>query len=292
MTESAIANTDIEGTTPMLKVFLTDEFGKTKETEVGLLGNFIRWRAQDWLGTLSKFPTTFTYTPTGITVDMPEATSQDFYSGFHVVGKILSISDAHNMVADVPTTKVSTREPQVYRQAEASTVGDDYEQSSSTIMQRELTRHVEDTIDRLFESARELYFEDGMEPDLSRELVSLVKKYGNLAMGEISYLITCGRVAEEVASEALRWLARIDDASTYGWRLWVLEKSLSSKSPAVRDGAALGLASMGDAHAIQYIRKAIEQETITELRYDLQGALEELEASLDALSTTGNKQRA
>jgi len=285
MTESAIANTDIEGTTPMLKVFLTDEFGKTKETEVGLLGNFIRLRAQDWLGTLSKFPASFTYTPTGITADMPEATGQDLYSGFHVVGKVLSISDAHNIVAGVPTMKVSTREPQVYRQAEASTVGDDYEKSSSTIMQRELTRHVEDTIDRLFESARELYFEDGMETDFSRELVSLVKKYGNLAMGEISYLITCGRVAEEVASEALRWLARIDDASTYGWRLWVLEKSLSSKSPVVRDGAALGLVSMGDAHAIQHIRKAIDQETITELLYDLQGALKELEVSLDATST-------
>ena len=188
--------------------------------------------------------------------------------------------------------KVSTRETQVYRQAEGSTIGDDYEQSSSALVRRELTRYVEDTIDRLFESARELYFEDGMETDFSRELVSLVKRYGNLAMSEISYLITYGRVDEEVASEALRWLARIDSASTYGWRLRVLEKSLSSKSPVVRDGAGLGLACMGNAHAIQYIRKAIEQETITELRYDLQGALEELEASLDALSTTGNKQRA
>ena len=288
MTESAIANTDIEGTTPMLKVFLTDEFGKTKETEAGLFGNFIRWRAQDWLGTLPKFSTTFT--STSITVDMPEARSQDFYSGFHVMGKFLGISDVHNMVADVPTTKVSTRGRQVSRQAEASTVGDDYEQSSSTIMQRELTRHVEDTIAHLFELARELYFEDGMETDFSRELISLVKKYGNLAMGEISYLITCGRVDEEVASEALRRLALIDDASTYGWRLWVLEKSLSSKSPVVRDGAALGLVSMGDAHALQYISKAIEQETIGELRYDLQGALKELEVSLDAVLATGNKQ--
>lgn len=289
MTESAIANTDIEGTTPMLKAFLTDEFGKTKETELGLLGNFIRWRAEDWLGTLSKFPAAFTYTPTGITVDIPQAASQDFYSGFHIVSRILSISDGHNMVADVPTTKVSPREPQVYRQAEASTVGE-IEQGASTIMQQELTKYVESTIDHLFESAEEQYFEDGMESDFSRELVSLVKKYGNLAMGEISYLITCGRVDEEVATEALRWLGRIDDASTYGSRLWVLEKSLSSKSPVVRDGAALGSVSMGDAHAMQYIRKAIEQETIAELRYDLQGALKELEVSLDATPTTDNKQ--
>jgi hypothetical protein len=276
MTESATAYTDVKGTTPMIRVFLTDEFAKTKEIEAGLLGNFIRWRVQDWLG-ISKFPTTSTYTPTGITVDMPEAASQDFYSGFYVVGKILSISDPHNMVVGVPTTKVSPREPQVYRPPEASTIGDNYEQSSSTILEKELTRHIEDTIHRLFESARELYFEDGMETDFSRGLVSLVKKYGNLAMGEISYLITCGRVAEEVASEALRWLARIDDASTYGWRLWVLEKSLSSKSPVVRDGAALGLVSMGDVHAIPHIRKAIDKETITELLYDLQGALKELE---------------
>jgi len=285
MTESATAYTDVEGTTPMLKVFLTDEFGKTKEIEAGLLGNFITWRAKDLLGTLSKSPTTSLYTPTGISVDMPEVTGQDSYSGSYVVGTILSISDAHNMVADMPTTKVSTGEPQVYRQPEASTIAGDYEQSSSTILERELTRHIDDTIDRLFESARELYFEDGMETDFSRGLVSLVEKYGKLAMGEISYLITCGRVAEEVASEALRWLARIDDVSTYGWRLWVLEKSLSSKSPVVRDGAALGLVSMGDVHAIQYIRKAIDQETIAELLYDLQEALKELEISLDATST-------
>lgn len=289
MTESTVANTDVEGTTPMLKAFLTDEFGKTKETELGLSGNFIRWRARDWLGALSKFPTAFTYTSTGITIDISEAASQDFYSGFHIVGKILSISDEHNIVADVPATKVSTRKSQAYRQAEASTVGDDYEQSPSAIRQRELMRYVENTVDHLFETAGELYFEDGMETDFSRGLASLVKKYGNLAVGEISYLITYDRVDEEIASEALSCLARIDDASTYGWRLWLFEKNLSSKSPMVRDAAALGLVSMDDAHAIPYIRRAIDQETIPELRRDLQGALKELEVSLDATPTTKNK---
>jgi hypothetical protein len=151
----------------------------------------------------------------------------------------------------------------------------------SAVMQQELTRYIENTIDCLFETSREQNFEDGMESDFSRELVSLVKKYGNLAMAEISYLISYGGVDNEVAREALRCLARIDDPLTYGWRLWLLEKSLSSNSPIVRDGAALGLVSMGDAHAIEYIKKAIERETITELRYDLQGALEELEVFLD-----------
>lgn len=287
MTQRTTANTDIEGATPTLKAFFTDALGIPKEAKLGRLGNFIRWRFQDWQGTALEFPEVRLQELTGTTIDLSEAISRYFHRGPGVFGKIVSITDAYNIVVDMPTSEVSSRKPQVYRQAEASTVE---EQGPSTIMQQELTRYVEKTIDCLFESAGELYFEDGMETDFSRELVSLVKKYGNLVMGEISYLITYGRVDNEVAGEALRWLARVNDPSTYGWRLWILEKSLSSKSPIVRDGAALGLVSMGDAHAIQYIRKAIERETITELRYDLQGALEELEASLDATPTKVNKQ--
>jgi len=283
-----MANTDIEAATPTLKAFFTDALGIPKEAELGRLGNFIRWRFQDWQGTALEFPEVRLQELTGTTIDLSEAISRYFHRGPGVFGKIVSITDAYNIVVDMPTSEVSSRKPQVYRQAEASTV-EEVEQGPSTIMQQELTRYVEKTIDRLFESARELYFEDGMETDFSQDLVSLVKKYGNLAMGEISYLISYGRVDSEVAGEALRWLARINDPSTYGWRFWLLEKGLLSKSPVVRDSAALGLLSMCDANAIPDIRKAIERETIAELRDDLQGALRELEVSLDAIPATGNK---
>jgi hypothetical protein len=288
MTQRTTANTDIEGATPTLKAFFTDALGIPKEAELGRLGNFIRWPFQDWQGTALEFPEVRLQELTGTTIDLSEAISQYFHRGPGVFGKIVSITDTYNIVVDMPTSEVSSRKPQVYRQAEASTV-EEVEQGPGTIMQQELTRYVEKTIDRLFESARELYFEDGMETDFSRDLVSLVKKYGNLAMGEISYLISYGRVDSEVAGEALRWLARINDPSTYGWRFWLLEKGLLSKSPVVRDSAALGLLSMCDANAIPDIRKAIERETIAELRDDLQGALRELEVSLDAIPATGNK---
>jgi len=288
MTQEAIANTDIEDATPALKAFFIDNLGIPEEAELGRLGNFMRWRFQDWQGTVLECPKVHLQEPTCITIDLSKASSQHFHRGQGVFGKFVNITDAYSIVVNVPTPEVSSLKPQVYRQAETSTV-EEVEQRPSTIIQQELTRYVERTIDRIFESAKEQYFEDGMESDFSRELVSLVKKYGNLAMGEINYLITCGRVDEEVASEALHWLGRIDDASTHGWRLWVLEKSLSSKSPVVRDGAALGLVYMGDAHARQYIKKAIEQETIAELRYDLRGALKELEASLNAIATTDDK---
>jgi len=285
MTQSAMAKTDVEGAASILKAFFEDAFGTPKEAKADWVGEFVRWRVQDWRGTVSEFFDIYKCGFTGATVDLPQIASHDFYRGLGVVGKILNITDMHNMVADRPAKELSSRKPQGYRQAEASTVEDDFEQSMSAVMQQELTRYIENTIDCLFETSREQNFEDGMESDFSRELVSLVKKYGNPAMSEISYLISYGGVDNEVAREAMRWLARIDDPLTYGWRLWLLEKSLSSNSPIVRDGAALGLVSMRDAYAVEYIKKAIERETITELRYDLQGALEELEVSLDAAPT-------
>lgn len=290
MTQRITANTGIEDAIPTLRALFRDALGISKEAQVGRLGNFIRWRLQDWRGTVLEFPDIPLQELTSTTIDLSEAISRYFHRGAGVLGKIVSITDAHNIVVDIPAAEVSSRKPQVYRQAETSTV-EEVEQGPSTVMQQELIRYVENTIDHLFETSREENFEDGMETDFSRELVSLVKKYGKLAMGEISYFITYSRVDSEVASEALRWLARINDPPTYGWRLWLLEKSLSSNSPIVRDGAALGLVSMRDAHAMEYIKKAIERESITELRYDLQGALEELEVSLDVAPIEEDQQQ-
>jgi len=288
MTQRVTIEADIEGNTKATKAFLMYPLGINEEAELDYLGNLMRWRFQDWQGTAIECPEIHLQEPQCVTIGLSEAGSQHFHRALGVFGKFVNITDACNVVVAVPTLEVSSYKAEVYRQAEASTV-EEIEQRPSTIIQKELTIYVERIIGYLFESAREEYFEDGMESDFSRELISVVKKYRNLAMGEISHLITGDRVDEEVASEALRWLGRIDDESTHGWRLWVLEKSLSSKSPVVRDGAALGLVHLGDAHALQYIKKAIEQESIDELRNDLQGALKELEASLDAIPATDDK---
>ena len=280
MTERVRIKADIEGDTKATGAFLIYPRGIAEEAELDHLGNLMRWRFQDWQGTAIECPEIHLQEPECVTIGLFEAGSQYSPRGLGVFGNFVSTTDAYNIVVGVPSLEVSSEKGQVYSEAETSTV-EETEQRPSTIMQKELTIYVERIIEHLFESAKEEYFEDGMESDFSRELVSLIKKYENLAMSEIAYLITYGRVDNDVASEALRWLGHIDDPLTYGWRVWLLEKSLSSNSPIVRDSAALGLVSMRDAHAIQYIRKAIEQETITELRYDLQLALEELEVSLD-----------
>jgi hypothetical protein len=141
---------------------------------------------------------------------------------------------------------------------------------------------IERLVDAIFKAARQEDFEDGMESTFSRALVSTIRQYGNRAMPEISYLILYKGSNDAVSSEALRWIGRVKDAETYGWRLWLLEKSLFSVSVLVRDGAMLGIASVGDRHAMPYLKRAIEKEDCVELREDMKEILRELEAVPDA----------
>jgi hypothetical protein len=203
--------------------------------------------------------------------------------GINVHSAITSVYGV-DIESSVPAINLGADRIYVYCNASAAV----QEPNQSDEVQQELGKFVENMIDSIFAAADDQAFEDEMESTFSRELVSAIEKYGDLAMSEVNYLITYGKVNSEVAGEALRWLARVNNPSTHGWRLWLLEKSLSSKSPVVRDSAALGLLSMCDANAIPHIREAIERETIAELRDDLQGALRELEVSLDA--ATSNKQ--
>jgi hypothetical protein len=138
----------------------------------------------------------------------------------------------------------------------------------------------------LFREARSITFEDGMESDFSRELVRLVRQYGKTAMAVITSLIVNDNVNAEVAAETLRWLGRVDHPPSHHDRLWLLERSLLSTSVLVRDGAALGLASLDDPHAIPYLRQAIDREKYASLREDLKQVHYQLESTRSAVSPT------
>ena len=131
----------------------------------------------------------------------------------------------------------------------------------------------------LFDAGKEEVFEDGMESEFSAGLVALISRYRNDALAELAYFIVYEKVNAEVASEALRWLGLINHPSSYQWRLWLLERSLRCSSARVRDGASLGIAFLGDSDAIPYIKHAIQQEPVKELREDMQQVLLQLESS-------------
>jgi len=161
--------------------------------------------------------------------------------------------------------------------AAGDTTGKYYTWLENSTAQQERPKQIDQEITILFEAAKEQDFEDGMESEFSKGLISLIKKYGNAVMEVISDLIIHEGVNAAVASEALRWLGRMDHPTSYYFRLWLLERSLRCSSAMVRDGAALGIASLDDTHAIPYLKQAILRENYAELREDMEQVLVQLE---------------
>ncbi len=149
--------------------------------------------------------------------------------------------------------------------------------SSSTSVPLEPPNEAGRLVENLFSAARNEVFEDGMESQFSKEFVSLLWRYGQLAILEAARLISGEKVDPNVASEALKWVGRIKDKKTHSFRLWLLKRGLTSSSAQVRDGAGLGLSFLGDPAAIPALREAADLEQIPELRGDLKQVLEQLQ---------------
>jgi hypothetical protein len=145
---------------------------------------------------------------------------------------------------------------------------------SATVPVRDL--EAEARFKAVFQRGRDERFEDGMENEFSQELESLLTAYGSRSKEILSRLLEDESISEEVWAEAMRWLGRFDDPTSHDARLWLLEKGLSSRSAYVRDGAALGLASLDHPSAIPYLERAIHSENIAELRADMQEVLSQL----------------
>lgn len=139
-------------------------------------------------------------------------------------------------------------------------------------------------VETLFQAYANEDFDDGMESEFISEIVSLVQKYGAQAVEAIKPIIITQNVKPYVAFEVLRWLGRINHLESHRSRLLFLEMCLDNPSRLVRDGAALGLASMKDAHAIPYLREALAQEKIQDLRKDMETVLWRIENSNAAIS--------
>lgn len=159
-------------------------------------------------------------------------------------------------------------------------VGEPEEASTTQTAELEDSRR---SLLRLFESARDVLFEDGAESDFSQKLVSFIWRHGNVAVNLLGELAASQAVSNEVMSEALRWVGRINDSRTRWARLQLLGRLLSSQSSKVRDGAALGLASLDDPRAIPYLQQAIQREGIEDLRSDLELVLTQLQDAMPAL---------
>jgi hypothetical protein len=122
------------------------------------------------------------------------------------------------------------------------------------------------TVRDLFEQGASEFFQDGVDSNFSRALLKLLAQHGRKAFQAIAEYVFSGDTKPDVVSEALRWLADFNDASTLPQRWAILERTLKDPSPRVRDGAILGFAALDDPRAKPLLLKARELERMAELR--------------------------
>ena len=118
--------------------------------------------------------------------------------------------------------------------------------------------------------------EDGMTADLGEKLLAMIQTSGDEGVKALASIIASGKVSAEILSHTLRWLARIDDHKTYDARLRLLTDCLRSSSHIIRDGALLGLSTLGDRRTIDAIRSAAACETRVSLKRDMEEVLNQL----------------
>jgi hypothetical protein len=149
---------------------------------------------------------------------------------------------------------------------------------SFSTSKEKLSTNLHDEFKQLFELAVDEEFEDGFESLFSRSLVSFIEKYDKKAIEALTPIFINEQINPEITAEALRWIGRIEHIPTHNDRQQLLERCLCCSSPYIRDGAALGIASMNDPHAIPSLKLAIKKETIFELRKDMKQVLFQLES--------------
>lgn len=132
-------------------------------------------------------------------------------------------------------------------------------------------------IRELFEQGASEFFHDGMHSNFSRTLLKTLAQHGQAAFRAIADYLFSGNVKPDVVSEALRWLADFNDASTFSQRWAILQRTLKDRSPRVRDGAILGFAALDDPRARPPLLEARNLEQIGELRALIDQVVAQLE---------------
>ena len=196
---------------------------------------------------------------------MTEALERDFHSPTLVL-------EDNPLTTGQPTVFYVTTGSATFMGAALSILPNSTEQIEAPV---ELRR----VVDKILSSAREEVFEDGIMSQLANGLIYLIEAYGEIAVQELARRSVANQIDNEVASEALQWMGRINYKASHKMRLWLLERSLFSNSLHIRDSAGLGIASLNDPAAIPSLRRAILQEKVLALREDLEQVLNQLEGA-------------
>ena len=132
---------------------------------------------------------------------------------------------------------------------------------------------------KLVHEAVDEVFLDGMESMFSNSLTSIVREHAHTAVRAIGRLLTSGKANAEATGEILRQLGSIENPPTHRSRLKILTDHLRSPDPRIRDAASLGLAAIDDPVAIRDVQEALERESSSKLRGNLELVLDQLRST-------------
>ena len=137
---------------------------------------------------------------------------------------------------------------------------------------------MDERLDHIFWEAQWEQFETGMDSKLSENLQQLYRIDPYTVLQSLIDRTTGDEARPEVLAEMLTWISRQEAFA--GLRLSIvdlLSRGVLNSSALVRDAAALGLAYFDGNIAKDYIKQAIKNEHVPELRRDLQDLVRSLE---------------
>ena len=111
---------------------------------------------------------------------------------------------------------------------------------------------------------------------------ALLDRYGSPTVTALRRMYANHDISSVFLSDVLPWIGRSNSPESREERFRLLVDHLDSPEPPVRASAALGLASLGDARAVRYLRQAAARERITMLRRRLEKTAELLAAGANA----------
>ena len=126
--------------------------------------------------------------------------------------------------------------------------------------------------------ADEENFEVGKESRFSMRLQQLCNIDADAILTSLKSILTSSDVNPETFSEILRWASRQEALRVRNIVIDMFIVGLENRSALVRDTAALSLAYFDATAAVAPIRKALESETVPELREDLEHLINSLKA--------------
>lgn len=121
-------------------------------------------------------------------------------------------------------------------------------------------------------------FDADVAYDFMTDLDAFIHAKGPSAIRIITDLATRRLLDEDLMSEALRALGRIENQATNEQRYQVLMSFITHDSPIVRDAAVSGLSFLDDTRALPHLRMLLQTEIVPVLNNNIRVAIESLES--------------